>query len=192
MGSMTSAEFLALHKRKKEPPSEMSAEDYRKKYIPKHTTLDEHGIQVALVEWFRELYPFPEYLIFAVPNGALLPYANKTDKKTGKSFQYSPLRTKLMNEGMTPGIPDLCIPVPRGVYPGLYVEMKTATGEISPSQKEMQQALVGLGYCVVVAFGLEPAKMAIGSYLSLPKSSWFASGLFSIVNDLTLRNEKES
>ena len=37
--------------------------------------------------------------------------------------------------GVKPGVPDLCLPVARGRYHGLYIELKTPTGKATPDQE---------------------------------------------------------
>jgi len=38
--------------------------------------------------------------------------------------------------GWIKGVPDIFIPIARGGFSGLYIEMKTAKGKLSPEQKE--------------------------------------------------------
>lgn len=149
---------------KADVPSQITAEQYRTKYVPRHTVLNEHQIQSALVDWFRDAYP--GLLLFAIPNGGKLPY--KTIEKKGKKVHVSPERTKLIEEGMVSGIPDLMLAVPKGDFHGLFVEMKTERGVVSDTQATIHAYLRGQGYEVAVPFGLEPAKQAIINYLNLP------------------------
>lgn len=53
---------------------------------------------------------------------------------------------KLKRMGVKAGIPDLCLPVPMGVYSGLYIEMKYDTGRLEDSQKKMLKALAAAGH----------------------------------------------
>lgn len=43
---------------------------------------------------------------------------------------------KLKQMGVKAGIPDLCLPVPMGMYSGLYIEMKYDAGRLEDSQEE--------------------------------------------------------
>ena len=45
----------------------------------------------------------------------------------------------LKAEGVTPGVADLILLVPRGGHNALCLEMKTPTGRQSPAQKEWQR-----------------------------------------------------
>lgn len=67
-------------------------------------------------------------------------------------------------QGMRPGIPDLCLPVPVGPYHGLYIEMKTEDGRLSEDQKDVTERLALNGYKVVVAYNPCEAKEAIRRY----------------------------
>ena len=60
--------------------------------------------------------------------------------------------------GVKSGVPDLMLPIPAGDYHGLFVEMKTKGGRVSETQKKWIDALNGLGYLAVVAYGWEDAR----------------------------------
>lgn len=111
---------------------------------------NEHLEQSALINWFHIQYP--EYLIFAVPNMGKRDYA---------------LANYLKKEGLTAGIPDLVIPMPRKAYHGLFIEMKRPGGaKPSEEQSWWLQALTGQGYLATVCYGFEPAKKVIGDYFA--------------------------
>ena len=67
--------------------------------------------QMGVIDWSNwNTGRFPELkLLFHVPNG-------------GKRNAAEAARFKAM--GVKAGVPDLCLPVPRGGYAGLYIEMK--------------------------------------------------------------------
>ncbi len=75
---------------------------------------------------------------------------------------------ELKAQGVLAGVPDYCLPVPRGRYHGLYIEMKAKTGRVSLSQQAVGAALITLGYAVQVCYGWEEAKDTILEYLALP------------------------
>lgn len=100
---------------------------------------------------------YPELaVLYAVPNGA------RTSIRTAR---------KLKAEGLKAGVPDLCLPVARGIdhtsaYHGLYVELKrTRGGTVSPEQRGWHEALRAQGYRVVVARGAAEAIAVITQYL---------------------------
>ena len=75
----------------------------------------EHQEQVALIHWAKmRSATLPELgLLFAIPNG-------------GERHLF--VAKKLKAEGVKPGTPDLCLPVARGGYHGLFIEMKRMKG----------------------------------------------------------------
>ena len=100
----------------------------------------EHLEQVRLVSWFRRQYP--DTRILAIPNGG----------HRGASQGAS-----LKAEGVTPGVPDLCVPEWL-----LWVEMKReAGGVVSPVQRDWIAYLEGIGHRVIVGRGFEDAKRQI-------------------------------
>ena len=113
----------------------------------------EHQEQCALFEWaaFQEGF-WPELrLMHAIPNGG------KRDKVTA---------ARLKAEGVKPGVPDICLPVPRGDKHGLYIEMKRREGgSVSADQLKWLDNLMRQGYECHVCRGCEEARKVILDYL---------------------------
>ena len=108
--------------------------------------------QMTLIDWCNIntcIYPELE-LIYHIPN-------------EGKRSNYQ--GTKLKREGLKKGVPDLCLPVPRKNYHGLYIEMKYGNGRTSKEQKEWIKKLNEQGYKAVVCNGFEEARNTIEEYL---------------------------
>lgn len=73
--------------------------------------------QAAVIKWTQQpaiRSQWPELaLLHHIPNGGTR----------------DPVEAKhLKQQGVKNGVPDLCLPVPRGRYHGLYIEMKRRTG----------------------------------------------------------------
>ena len=68
--------------------------------------------------------------------------------------------------GYVSGSPDLIIFSARGKYHGLFVELKTKTGQQSPAQKDWQRMADKAGYCYKVCRSSSEAVTTISSYLS--------------------------
>ena len=65
------------------------------------------------------------------------------------------------------GLPDIVIPVARGGYHGLYIELKSKNGIVSPAQSEFIGKLMNEGYSSVIAWGYDEAIKMINDYFSL-------------------------
>lgn len=70
-------------------------------------------------------------------------------------------------QGVKKGVPDLCLPIPRGQYHSLYIEMKTDTGRASPEQKWWGEQLLAAGNMWEVCHGWQSAVAVLEWYLSL-------------------------
>lgn len=69
-------------------------------------------------------------------------------------------------QGVKPGVPDICLPVARGRYHGLYIELKRQQrSRLSVEQKIWLNDLRDQGYMAVVCYGWEDAKNVIERYL---------------------------
>lgn len=102
-------------------------------------TVKEHDIQAAVIHWSKLAQGrYPELaLLFSVPNGFPLPGLSKD------------ARARIINhmkaEGLHNGVPDLWLPVGRGGYGFLAIEMKRPDGETSKDQDEYIKLLDKLG-----------------------------------------------
>ena len=108
--------------------------------------------QRMLVEWAAlSEKRHPELkLLHAVPNGG------KRHIKTAMA---------LKAEGAKPGVPDLCLPVARCGYHGLYVEMKAAKGRTSEAQDWWLKELNEQSYLAKVCRSFEEARDLMLDYL---------------------------
>lgn len=71
----------------------------------------------------------------------------------------------LIKRGLKKGVPDYCLPVARGPWHGLFLELKTPRGKPSPEQIAIAQTLTRQGYFVAIANGWQSAVAIIESYL---------------------------
>lgn len=108
--------------------------------------------QAALFAWAAiESCNYPELkLLFAIPNGgARNPATAGVLKATG----------------VKAGVPDMFLPVVRGEWYGLFIELKKGGGKPSPEQLKWGCALREQGYGFVVCVGWEKARDVILQYL---------------------------
>ena len=116
----------------------------------------EHAEQVTLVQWFERQYPKIGCLLVASMNGAFI----------GGGRGRFALIAKYKAAGMRNGFPDLFLPIPSGIYHGLFIEMKrTKGGTISPQQRDWLAYLSQAGYQAHCCAGFDEARACIVSYL---------------------------
>lgn len=117
-----------------------------------HTMGSEFEEQAAIVKWARLMaVQYPELkLLNASANGVRL-----TKAQAGKAKA----------AGMVAGWPDLNLPVPRGGFYGMYIELKIGNRKPKPHQEEILKALAAQGYCCQAIWGAEVAINFIEEYL---------------------------
>lgn len=95
-------------------------------------------------------------LVFCVPNGG---WRHKAVAKLFKAL------------GVRPGVPDLCAPVPRGEWGGLFIEMKRLFGgdEDDLDQKFWAEELRKRRFRVVMCRGCDEAWSTLITYLEIPE-----------------------
>ena len=74
---------------------------------------------------------------------------------------------KMKKTGYVKGFPDLFIYEPKKEWHGLAIEMKTAKGVVSQSQKEWRKNLDQRNYMAFVCRSFDEAKIVIDEYLAL-------------------------
>lgn len=113
----------------------------------------EHWLQVRLFYTLEKNYPFESKFIFAIPNGG------HRSKATAAMMSY---------EGQKKGTQDIFIPLPRGIYHGFFLEVKTKKGTASAEQREKAEMYKEQGYLTAIKKGFDECLAIIDSYLSLP------------------------
>lgn len=111
---------------------------------------EEDKLQSECVKWFRFQYPKLKKLLFHVPNGGS---RNKIEAK------------KLKVMGVVPGVGDLILLVSRKGYGALCIEMKTQSGEQSPSQKEWEKETTAAGNKYSLCRSFNEFEKTINDYL---------------------------
>jgi hypothetical protein len=95
-------------------------------------------------------------LLFAIPNG---------EERPGN------VGAKLQGQGVKAGVPDMFLPVARGEYHGLFIELKTfkrkaeKNGGLQDNQVDWAFALAKQNYRMMICYGWEEAWRTLEEYL---------------------------
>lgn len=85
----------------------------------------------------------------------------------GKRSRYS--GGKMKAEGLKRGVADVCLPVPRGHYHGLFFEMKYGENKLTKEQTDFLRGVKAQGYATWVCYSAQEAIELITHYYELPK-----------------------
>lgn len=113
----------------------------------------ESAEQAALFKWAHMARgKWPELgMLFHIPNGG------SRDPREAHNLKL---------QGVRPGVPDICLPVPRGGFHGLFIELKRRKGgTVSEDQRGWIDALTRQGYRATVCRGWDAARAEIELYL---------------------------
>lgn len=118
----------------------------------------EHGEQAALFETVAVYAPrYVELeLLFAIPNGG---------------ERHGAVAAKMKAEGQKAGVPDICLPVARQGFHGLFLELKVGRNTPSPEQEQWMARLREQGYRVEVCHGMDVAWNIIRDYLGIEEGA---------------------
>lgn len=108
--------------------------------------------QIAVVTYCE----YRKIPVFHIPNGGS---RNKIEA------------ANLKKQGVRAGVPDLCIPVSRKGYHGLFIEMKAGRNKATETQKQWIELLNKNGYLATVCNGAGEAINTIENYFSNEKHS---------------------
>lgn len=121
----------------------------------------EFSHQVALFCWAAySVGRYPELKWF---------HAIKNEEKSGSVV----MGARLKQSGIKAGVSDTLLPVKRGPYSGLYIEMKTperkakksGKGGVSAEQREFGDFVQSQGFGFIVCYGWEEARDILIKYL---------------------------
>lgn len=106
---------------------------------------------ISWASWQMQKYPELKWL-HHIPNG-------------GSRNRAEAIKLKQM--GVKSGVSDLCLPYPKGIYCGLYIEMKYDKGRHQPSQKEFLTDMATAGHYVATCYTARDAVEVLEKYLNL-------------------------
>lgn len=121
----------------------------------------EHAHQTALFCWCNQnLQKYPELEWF---------YCIQNEEKSGSIIRGNRSRVS----GTKKGVSDTCLPVKRGLYSGLYIELKKLSlkpkkkgkGGVSDEQLKFGAFVQSQGFGFVVCYGWEEAANILVAYL---------------------------
>lgn len=117
-------------------------------------TNNEELEQTWLIQWATMLSSQHKELalLHHIPNGGL---RSKSEAK------------RLKAAGVKPGVPDLCLPVARQGYHGLYIELKAGKGKASANQEEWLESLNHQGYKAIICHGWIEGAKELADYLNI-------------------------
>lgn len=110
--------------------------------------------QIKLFRWVDfAVNQYPELeMLYHIPNGG----------------SRNPIEAaNLKRQGVRAGVPDLCLPIARGKYHGLYIEMKYGDNKPTENQKRWLRDLQRYGYATSICYSAETAIADIEKYLKL-------------------------
>ncbi len=112
----------------------------------------EDAEQKAVFDWAKHVKELR--WLHAVPNGG------RRDPREA---------ARLKSQGVKPGVSDLCLPLARNGYHGLYIEMKRSrkqgASRVTPDQQEFLDHVRGEGYLAQVCYGAESAIAVLKAYI---------------------------
>jgi hypothetical protein len=116
--------------------------------------MSESRHQIALFDWWFyacKRFGLPQMAMYATPNGGQRHYLTAV---------------KLKREGVTRGIPDIHLAVPRKGFTCLWIEMKFGKNRLTAEQKDFMAWQETEGAKCAVCYSWEEARTIIEEYLS--------------------------
>lgn len=111
----------------------------------------EAHLQSECFKWFRLQYPRYRMLFFAIPNGG----------------SRNPIEARnLKLQGVTPGVSDTFLAVPKKQYFGLWIEFKIGKNTLSDEQALFLNLARSVGYATAVVYSFDEFYKLITNYLS--------------------------
>lgn len=120
---------------------------------------DESQIQRDAVKWFRIVHRQIDKYLFSIPNGGKI--GDRKNKK-GISIQAA----IMVGEGLTEGVADLFLALPRSGFHGLFIETKTPVGIWKPKQIEFAKRQISEGYGYILFFSQPQFERQVNAYLN--------------------------
>lgn len=139
----------------------------------KYAQRSEDTEQILVIQWAQwHLREFPDLKwLHHCPNGGT--------RNKGEA-------AKLKQMGVKAGVSDLHLPIPKGIYCGLYIEMKYGDNRQTREQKEFLSDMARVGHFVATCYTAEDATGIIRDYCELVAPDCGA-GVMSVPNNSIIK-----
>lgn len=115
-----------------------------------------------------ELIAFFDYIRWQETLNPILSVIFHVENERKCSWAQGLIRKK---KGVRAGVPDIIVPIPKGPFHGLFIELKLPGRKPTVTQQEYMIKLYTLGYCVKIAYSAEQAISILKEYLELEAAS---------------------
>jgi hypothetical protein len=125
----------------------------------------EDELQQSIIQWRDEIgqHKWPELAwLHHAANGGKIAGRNKNEILRNGA--------KRKSLGVVKGIPDLFLPYNNGIYGGMYIELKTTTGKLSPEQLNFRDFAVKNGFSWLCLRSTEDVINVIESYMKVERT----------------------
>lgn len=127
------------------------------------TPQDEDALQIEVAEFLRWAWP-AELPWWHTPNGGKREQVTRTDRRTGRTYRFSPEAAKLKRMGVLSGVADLAFILPNGQ--AAFIELKVGANTQSDDQIDFQAAVKARGCAYVVCRSLVEVERVLTRWLA--------------------------
>lgn len=113
--------------------------------------MNETQHHIGLMVWAKTQPILSEYLIH-IPNGG---------------YRHPMEAIKLKKMGVKAGVSDLFLAYPNPYYHGLWIELKSEKGKLSPEQKSWLILMQRVGFAIAVSYSIEETYDILQNYFDL-------------------------
>ncbi len=117
----------------------------------KRSYMTETQHHIGLIQWAKTQPILSEYLIH-IPNGG---------------YRRPKEAIKLKKMGVKAGVSDLFLAYPNSHYHGLWIELKSEKGHLTPEQKHWLNLMGRVGYATTVSYSIEETFAILQNYFDL-------------------------
>lgn len=124
---------------------------------------DEDALAKSVADYLRRAWP-AELPWWHTPNGGSRAQVTRTDRRTGKTYRFSPEAQKLKAMGVRAGVADLAFIMPNGQ--AAFIELKAGDNGLSDEQIDFRRDVIACNCGYAVARSLEEVEQILSRWLA--------------------------
>ena len=123
----------------------------------------EDDLAKAVADYLRLAWP-TELPWWHTPNGGSRAQVERQDRRSGRTYRFSPEAAKLKKMGVLAGVPDLTFILPNGQV--AFIELKVADGTLSDEQADLRKLLLDCHCGYAIARSVEDVERITTDWLA--------------------------